>query len=279
MAAASNLVLRLATAVVGVPIILALLYPAPHWPAPHWAFFALTLPASMLCAWEFFAMTHGGNRVAQTVYVLLSAVVATTFFFAEDARAFVTVLVLVPLMGPLLTLAWLGDMRTAALRAAAGTFGPLYTGIPLTLLALLRKRYGADGSGYILIALGLAWVSDTGGYFAGKRFGKHKLYEEVSPKKTVEGAIGGLLAATLWTLLGHFTFAKAIPLLHGVVLAIVGAGLGQMGDLAESLFKRSTGVKDSGNILPGHGGILDRVDAVLVTSSVVFLYVLWTRPQ
>jgi phosphatidate cytidylyltransferase len=120
-------------------------------------------------------------------------------------------------------------------------------------------------------------MSDTGGYFAGKRFGKHKLYEAVSPKKTVEGAIGGLVAATLWTIVGHFTFAKALPLTHGVALAIVGTALGQMGDLVESLFKRSTGVKDSGNILPGHGGILDRVDAVLVTGSVVYLYVLWAR--
>jgi phosphatidate cytidylyltransferase len=144
MAAASNLVLRLATAAIGVPIILALLYPAPPW-----AFFALTLPASMVCAWEFFEMTHAGDRVAQAVGMLLSAAVAVTFFFFGDARTFVTVLVLIPLVGPLLTLARLGDMQTAALRAVAASFGPLYVGIPLTLLALLRKNYGSDGSGYI----------------------------------------------------------------------------------------------------------------------------------
>jgi phosphatidate cytidylyltransferase len=99
----------------------------------------------------------------------------------------------------------------------------------------------------------------------------------VSPKKTVEGAIGGLGGSILGALCAHFWYLPSIPLVHAVALAIVAGALGQAGDLSESLIKRSTGVKDSGQIVPGHGGILDRVDALLVTSAVVFLYTLWLR--
>src|SRR6202044_2759789 len=121
-------------------------------------------------------------------------------------------------------------------------------------------------------AIGLAWFADTGAYFAGRFLGKHKLYEAVSPKKTVEGAIGGLIASVVWALLGSFFFLRGmLPVAHAIPLALAAGAFGQAGDLAESLLKRSTGVKDSGAIVPGHGGILDRVDALLLTSAIVYL--------
>lgn len=268
---ASNLIVRLATAAIGVPVILALLYIAPPW-----AFYLLVIAVTLVGASELFAMTHGDDRMSRLLGVLLTLAVSSAIFLrGGDLRVILTIVIVVPVLGPLFTLIRLGDIQTAAVRAFAMGFGPLFLGVPLTLLALFRVQFGIFGAGYILLSLGFAWLSDTGGYFAGRAFGKHKLYEAVSPKKTVEGAIGGLVAVVLWAILGHFWFAKSIGLAHVIVLAIVAGFLGQMGDLGESLIKRSTGIKDSGHILPGHGGILDRVDALLVTSAIVYLDTLW----
>jgi phosphatidate cytidylyltransferase len=273
MAATSNLVMRFATAAVGVPIILSLIYIAPPW-----GFYLLVLAAALVGAQELFAMTHPGDRVSQAVGVLVSAAASgAVYCWSGDARVLVTVLVVVPLFGPLFTLARLGSIETAALRACALGFGPLFIAVPLTLLALMRVTLGAAGSGSVILALGLSWFADTGAYFAGRFLGKHKLYEAVSPKKTVEGAVGGLVASLVWALLGCFWFLPSLPVAHAIPLALVAGVLGQSGDLAESLLKRSTGVKDSGAIVPGHGGILDRVDALIVTSTVVYLYGLWIR--
>lgn len=267
-----NLVLRLATAAVGIPVILALIFVAPPW-----GFYLLILAASLVGASELFAMTHAGDRFAQAVGVLVSAAASlAVYFFPHDPRVLVTVLVAVPAFGPLFTLVRLGSIDSAGLRICAMGFGPLFVAVPLTLLAAMRVMWPATGSGLVLLSLGLAWLADTGAYFAGRFLGRHKLYEAVSPKKTVEGAIGGLLSSILWAVIASLTYLRgALPLWHAVPLAIVAGALGQAGDLGESLLKRSTGVKDSGAIVPGHGGILDRVDAVIMTSIVVFLYALW----
>lgn len=271
----ANLAVRILTALVGAPLIIALLYKG----AP-WGFYLLVLPATLIGAWELFNMTHPGDRLSQVMGVGMTAATSLATFVADgDTRILVTLLVVVPLGGPLLTLVRLGDMRTAALRACAMGFGPLYIGVPLTLLALMRRDLGADGPAYVVLTIMFAWFGDTGGYFAGRFLGRHKLYEAVSPKKTVEGSIGGLAGSVFGAVLAHFWFLKSLSLPHGIVLALVAGALGQAGDLGESALKRSTGVKDSGAIVPGHGGILDRVDALLVTSAVTFLYSIWFLPR
>jgi phosphatidate cytidylyltransferase len=117
------------------------------------------------------------------------------------------------------------------------------------------------------------FFSDTAGYFVGRRFGRRKLAPIVSPKKTVEGAFGGLAGGVIGGVIAHFTILPVLPLLNAVALGVVATALGQLGDLCESLIKRSVGVKDSGTILPGHGGILDRSDAMLFSVATVWLYV------
>jgi phosphatidate cytidylyltransferase len=273
MAQPSNLVLRLATAAVCVPLILLLLYRGPTW-----GFYLLVFPAAVIGTWELFAMTHKDDRVAQGIGVMLGALASlATYFGAHDPRVLVTVLIALPLLGPLVTLVRLGTIETAALRAFAMGAGPLFVAVPLTLLAVIERDMGADGPSYVVMTMMFAWWGDTGGYFAGRYLGKRKLYEAVSPKKTIEGSIGGLGGSVLGALCAHFWYLPSIPLTHALALAVFGGALGQAGDLAESLIKRSTGVKDSGQIVPGHGGILDRVDALILTSSVVFLYTLWLR--
>lgn len=271
----SNLAVRLATGAVGAPLILLLLYKG----AP-WGFFLLAFPATLIAAWELFNMTHPGDRASQGMGVALSAVTSlVTYLATSDARALVTVLICVPLAGPLFTLVRLGDMKSAALRVCAMGFGPLYVGVPVTLLAVMRRDLGEVGPGFVVLTIMFAWFGDTGGYFAGRFLGRRKLYEAVSPKKTVEGAIGGLFGSVLGAVLGHFWFLPSLSLAHGIPLALIAGTLGQLGDLGESVLKRSCGVKDSGAIVPGHGGILDRVDALMLTSAVTYVYSLWFLPH
>lgn len=270
----SNLAVRFATAGVGAPVIVGLLYRGPPW-----GFFALVFAATLIGSWELFDMTHRGDRVAQAMGVAMTAIVSlATYAGTHDPRILVTALVAVPLAGPLLTLVRLGDMETAALRACAMGMGPLFVGVPLTLLACMRRDLGDGvGPGFVVVTIMFAWLADTGGYFAGRFLGKRKLYEAVSPKKTVAGAFGGLAGSVAGALLAHFWFLPSLSLAHGIPLSLVASVFGQAGDLGESVLKRSTGVKDSGAIVPGHGGILDRVDALMLTSAVTYLYTIWVR--
>jgi phosphatidate cytidylyltransferase len=274
--AKSNLAVRFATAAVGGPTILGVLYFGEPW----W-WLAFVSIAAAIGAAELFGMLCPGDTVSRVAGVLLTeAVIGVLWQFGFDAKVLLTLIFVMPTLAMVVVLARLGDMKTAALRVAAFVFGPLYLGGGLACSVLERRDagiHGADGAGFVVLALMLSWLSDTGAYFAGRFLGKHKLYEAVSPKKTVEGAIGGLVGAICGALLAHFFYLKSLPLVDGLVLAIVAGGLGQAGDLGESLMKRSVGVKDSGGIVPGHGGILDRVDALLVTSSLTYLYVLWMR--
>jgi phosphatidate cytidylyltransferase len=273
----SNLIVRLTTGLVGAPLIILLLFFGPAW-----GWLAFVAVAAAIGASELFSMTHPGNGVDRVIGIVLTeAVLFALWFGDDDARLLVTVLLLAPMVGMFLVLVRLGDIQTAAVRVMANTFGPLYVGGGLGASVLLRReadRLGPHaGAGFVVLALSLSWASDTGAYFAGRFFGKHKLYEAVSPKKTVEGAIGGLAASFLSAVVAHFWFLPVLPLGEGLVLALVGGGLGQAGDLGESLLKRSFGVKDSGGIVPGHGGILDRVDALLLSGMVTYLYVRWMR--
>lgn len=151
---------------------------------------------------------------------------------------------------------------------------PAYLGTLLGVLMLLFLR--PSGGEWVLLAMFYAFFSDTLAYFSGRFVGRYfprKLFPAVSPKKTWAGAYGGLVGAVSGSLLASFTFLPELPLVAGVVLALVAGLVGQLGDLIVSLMKRSTGVKDTGGILPGHGGVLDRVDAFLFTSAVTWIYV------
>jgi phosphatidate cytidylyltransferase len=268
-----NLLVRLVTGFIGAPLILLLLFMGPAW---GWLVFVAI--AAGIGAYELFSMTGHDAFGRALGIVMTEAVLFALWFGSEEPRVLLTVLILAPLVGMLLVLARLGDIHTAAVRVMANTFGPLYVGGALGALVLLRaepRLGGHAGAGFVVLALCLAWASDTGAYFAGRFLGKHKLYEAVSPKKTVEGALGGLAASLLSAVVAHFTFLPVLPLGEGLVLAAVAGALGQAGDLGESLLKRSFGVKDSGGIVPGHGGILDRVDALLLTGSITYLYVRW----
>lgn len=140
--------------------------------------------------------------------------------------------------------------------------------LPLLLASLVRIHGSAEGRFFILIPFVLAFLSDTGAYFAGLRFGKHKLAPVISPKKTVEGLVGGVLGAIvgmlIYCLVLDVLFGFETNYLFALVYGILGSFAGVFGDLCFSVIKRQTGIKDYGNLIPGHGGILDRFDSMIV---------------
>lgn len=264
----SNLAIRLLTAAVVVPPLLALLFKGPAW-----GFFALVLVATAVAASELFRMTHPDDAVARGIGVVTTlGAGAATYWFSSDARALLTMVAAVTLIGLLTPLWRLGDMQSAALRTVAGVAGPFYVGSLLAMLALLRRDGGDDGGKLVFMSLTFSWLADTGGYFFGRFLGKTKLYEAVSPKKTRAGFVGALVGACAGAALASLWYLPKLPLSHALLLGLFAGAVGQMGDLVESLLKRSTGIKDSGGIVPGHGGMLDRIDALIVVSPIVYLY-------
>jgi len=150
--------------------------------------------------------------------------------------------------------------------------GPIYITLPLALLLWIDRS--PAGNMWIFFVLAVVFASDTGAFYFGRFFGTHKMYKAVSPGKTWEGAIGGLFSS----IVASFVFSRLVQLHHGnlsiAILAICLSLAEQIGDLAESMLKRSHGVKDSGRILPGHGGILDRIDGLLFAIPIMHGY-LW----
>jgi phosphatidate cytidylyltransferase len=136
--------------------------------------------------------------------------------------------------------------------------------IPFVLLAALIQQVFSQGPELLLFALVSVWLADTGGYFAGKRFGKHKLATQISPNKTWEGVAGAMVLSGIWAVIAHqLGLANSVSLTYWLILTLVTVAISIVGDLFESLFKRLHQVKDSGQLLPGHGGILDRIDSVV----------------
>jgi phosphatidate cytidylyltransferase len=266
----SNLAVRLLTAGIAAPLLLLIMFKAPPF-----AFGLVVIAASVLGSREVLRMTHPDDAVAQWIGVAQSAVVTATIALAGgDQRLVIAMLLGMPLFGMLMPLVRLGDIATAGIRIMAGAAVPLYVGGSLGVLGRLRAA-NDDGAGWVLLVLMLAWFADTGGYFFGRFLGKTKLYEAVSPKKTRAGLVGAVVGSLAGAVLASSWYLPRLPLPHAVVIGLVSGLLGQAGDLTESLLKRSTGVKDSGTLLPGHGGILDRIDALLVLAPVVYLYTLF----
>jgi phosphatidate cytidylyltransferase len=269
--ARSNLTLRLLTAAVTVPLLLYSLFLPPKWLFP-----GLTTLVCVLSAYELFAMVAPEHKITR-YWGVLSSLALCLIVGCVPNPAWVTPTFVVVTCGGLLTsLIQVEPIEHAAARAAWAVAGPLYLGGLFGVIALLFHQ--PHGGEWVVLAMLYAFWSDTAGYFVGRSMGKTKLYVTVSPNKTVEGSIGGLLGALLGGLIAHFWFLPSLGLVPAIFLSIIAAAIGQLGDLCESLIKRSTGVKDSGNLLPGHGGFLDRVDALLFTSATVYVYVAWQGP-
>ncbi|MET0402334.1 MAG: phosphatidate cytidylyltransferase [Cystobacter sp.] len=168
-----------------------------------------------------------------------------------------------------------GPLQEAPLRVAHLVTGFLYGSVGLTAMCALRQMQ--DGLAWVIAALVITWANDTAAYFAGRFLGRHKLYPEVSPNKTWEGFAGGLVGSIAGMFVARAFFFPILTVTDCLFLGFFGGILGPMGDLCESMLKRAYGVKDSGRAMPGHGGILDRIDALIFNAPLTFVYVIFLR--
>jgi phosphatidate cytidylyltransferase len=166
-----------------------------------------------------------------------------------------------------------GDLEDVPVRVSAAALGWLYCGFLVAAVVAIRMRFGF---GWVVLAFVVTWLNDTFAYFAGRFLGRHPMLPRVSPKKTWEGFAGGAVGSVVgaWVLLAMFPgdWLAGLTAAGCVVLGLVAAVVGPVGDLAESMLKRAAGVKDSGRLIPGHGGLLDRIDALLFVAPWVYFY-------
>ncbi|HLW00284.1 MAG TPA: CDP-archaeol synthase [Ktedonobacterales bacterium] len=270
-----SLLLRVLTAVVGIPTILILLW------FGGWVVFGALI---VLVGWASYEMHHMLIGEGKHPLSLLSLALSLDFLLAAILPAQrpllleggISLLLLLSFTWFLLMRKSLdGSLTDWALTVAV----PFYIGWPLSFFQLLRGDERGFSSGFwlVLVVLAGVWTYDSMAFFAGRFFGRHKLATVVSPSKTWEGVIGGIIGGVVVTVLT--TRPLNIPIYHAVILGVLLSIAGQIGDLAESLIKRQTHVKDSGHLVPGHGGILDRIDSQLFGVIVMYLYVLWVLPQ
>lgn len=268
-----DLTKRLATASVLVPAVLAAIF----WDPTPWSVLALATLVSVFGYDEYLRMALPVTEADPAWRLrLCGGAIAAALTILPSFAAFSVV------APPLLTFGAIGLGLVVLTRrqhiARAGTqfaivvSGLVYVPLLFSVLPLLK---GAGQGNWLTVTLCMAFFSDTVAYLAGRAFGRHKLYPAVSPGKTWEGAAGGVVGSCLASIgLGTFWLLPALPLGHALVLGIVASICGQAGDLAESMLKRSFGVKDSGKLLPGHGGVLDRVDGLLFVAPVAYYYVM-----
>ncbi|PID55978.1 phosphatidate cytidylyltransferase [candidate division KSB3 bacterium] len=191
-----------------------------------------------------------------------------TVFEKNDLTGFTFTLVLISLF--LYALADTGTLAQRLPALAAMFFGIMYVCWLFGHLIFLRGL--PHGKQFIFYLLLVVWSGDTGAYYAGKAFGRHKLSPLISPGKTLEGALGGTIASVLASCIAKVTFFSKLSIVDCVLLGLSMSIIAQLGDLCESLLKRSANVKDSGTIVPGHGGILDRMDGVMFAAPLLYYY-------
>lgn len=267
----ANLARRVATALVVLPAILAVALAGPRWLA-----LALVIAALALGLREFFALLRArGLRPLRLVGSLLSA----ALFLDVVAPGWLAV-PFAPLGALLLLSVTLarGADREAISAAAATLLGAVYLGaLGGTIAALLTLAPPSAGGWRVVLLLGILVFADSFAFFVGHAVGRRRLAPGISPGKTVEGAFGGLLGGVAGAFAVRQLGLPELAPLHAVGLGIAVAAMGVVGDLDESLLKRWAGVKDSGTLFPGHGGMLDRLDSLLFGAPVLYYYFQYVR--
>lgn len=265
-----NLIVRLVSALALLPIVLTALAWGGWWTGALLGF------AAAACAWEYqqivFKQTTGLTWFVVACAGLLPFLpVALPKESAAGVIAVTGVVVFTGWIWHLLR----GPIADAPQRTAHVLMAFFYGAGGMTALSQLRNA--TDGGWWVVAALVITWGNDTSAYFAGRFLGRHKLYPEVSPNKTWEGFFGGFAGSIGFLFVQKVFFFPGLTVFDCFILGSLGSLLGPAGDLCESMLKRAYGVKDSGKIIPGHGGMLDRIDALIFNAPMVLLYVTFGR--
>ena len=239
---------------------------------PPIAFFGLVVGASWLALVELYRL-HFQPRVA-TMAIMLGLVMTTLVLSHlqwPEAVPLHPVLLLTLAATLLFHLLSKQDLSRSLVDISVLIFGTLYIGFALGHLLLTRAL--PDGIFLVFFVILVTWAGDTGAYYAGVSMGRTPLAPRISPNKTVEGLLGGCLLAVVIALIARAWFIPSFTIVDAVVLGILLTVAGLIGDLSESMLKRGAGVKDSGGLIPGHGGMLDRLDSLLLTAPAYYYYV------
>jgi phosphatidate cytidylyltransferase len=253
---------RIITALIGIP---ALIYLIKFAPIP--VFVAVLFAAMLVCLYEYFSLTEIQKIPALAIAGYLLASLIFACFAKINFGLWYPIGVLVVLIAGLVSRI---DFAGALPATAYTLFGPWYTAGLLGYLILIRNI--DNGANFVLSLFIIIWAGDTGAYIVGKLIGR-RLLTKISPKKTVEGSFGGLIFSMLLAVACKYFLVPQLSVNNALWLGALIGIMGQIGDLAESLLKRSANVKDSGAILPGHGGMLDRLDSLLFGAPAMYYYV------
>lgn len=244
---------------------------------PPWALGIVVVLAAFVCAAELQGMAQpdatGADRAVLWAAVIAAIgwpVIGQHVALYDQPRALLLaflILTLGRLFRP-------DPIETALKRLGADAFALLYIGVTFPYIFALRTMNDPYGGWVVVLVMGITFGGDTGGYFFGKYLGKRKLYPKISPKKTIAGAVGGMAVGAGVAFLARATFPglAGLTVIDCVALGIGGVVFGILGDLAESMVKRAYGAKDSGTLIPGHGGLLDRIDGLLFAGPFCIFY-------
>jgi phosphatidate cytidylyltransferase len=242
------------------------------WKLPPIYFTVLVTAAAVIGQYEFYRMGEARNQHPLiAVGMALGALVVLDSYqpiFPAQGKLFVAAIALLVI---LIVRLFSSRPIEGAIEDVSTTFlGVFY--VALLFSFQIAIRMGEHGKQWLVFLYLIIWASDIGAYAVGIPFGKHRLYEKISPKKSIEGLGGALAASAGMALLCRIWLVPELGMLEAICIALALAAIGTVGDLVESMFKRDAGIKDSGSIIPGHGGILDRMDSMLFAAPVLFYY-------
>ncbi len=259
---------RLLTAVVAIPLVLAIIIYGGVI-----GVFLLVFAVVGLALYEYFSFIYPQKINIQIIaHTILGLLLPASFYLGYPDYIAPTVAFII-IFTTAFALFRVTDPQRKAENLFIRLFGIFYVGFLLSYLIVLRML--PHGAAWVVLALAMNFGTDAGAYFAGRLFGKHPLYQVISPKKTVEGAIGGIVLCILLVIAAKYVILGELRWQDILILGFVGSLLAILGDMAESLIKRGFKVKDAGGLLPGHGGFLDRIDSFVFSAPFIYYYAVY----
>ena len=290
-----ELITRIIVAAVGIPLAILVIHTGSY------LFLGIISVISTLALWEFYNMAHKNNLHPRRYEgIIAGLIILISFFVPAFFNSFYWLYALLMVLVLELMITEMFTKKPNSMGNIGATImGLVYVSLPFASIlgirqfneiqsilvqtsnpfssvsaSIIPQLMSSTACGWLVLSVFMSvWICDSSAYFVGKSFGKHKLFPRISPKKSWEGAIGGFFGAILGFYLSAYFLIPHFPIFYAVICGIIVGTLGQTGDLAESLLKRESGVKDSSSLIPGHGGILDRFDSILfaMPSVLVFL--------